>query len=173
VEIATFVATLIGALSTAALGFVAFSLSRHAHHYAVQRAIGDLQTAMARFRADFPEVMRMSAAWDAVANAQLYGRRHGSDNADVVRYYSYIELGLEFCNTTLAAADSGRLSTDVFDSHYRPLVRHFLAENYLFVSFALQGPYLSRYVRKELLAAETDGWDWMEKHHLLAAEEVS
>lgn len=88
------------------------------------------------------------------------------------RYYSYSELGLEFCNTTLAAADSGRLREDVFESHYRPLVRHFLAENYLFVSFALRGPYLSKYVREELSIAERDGWDWLEKHQLLAAEEV-
>ena len=166
--IATFVATLIGALSTAALGLIAFELSRHAQRYAVQRAIGDLQTSIARFRAEFPEVMSISPSWDAAANSRLYGRRDGTDTDDVVRYYSYVELGLEFCNTTLAAADAGRLTTDVFESHYRPLVRHFLVENYPFVCFALNGPYLSRYVRDELTAAETEGWDWPLKHRLLA-----
>jgi hypothetical protein len=142
VTLATLIATLVGVLSTAAIGLVAFLLSRHAQRYAVQRTIGDLQSALARFRADHPGVMRMTTSWDAKANGVLYGRDSGSHDDDIVRYYSYVELGLEFCSTTLAAREAGRLTDDVFNGHYRPLVRHFLAENYPFVAFILAGPYL-------------------------------
>jgi hypothetical protein len=86
-----------------------------------------------------------------------------------VRYYSYLDLGLEFCNTALAAHSQGWIAGDVFEDHYRPLVRHPLfAENQPFVSFALPGPYLSSYVRDKWSAAEGEGRDWAEKHRLLA-----
>jgi hypothetical protein len=94
-ELATFIATAVGVLSTAAIGLIAFLLSRHAQQYTVQRAIGDLKTAMARYGAEFPEVMRTAPRWNEQANARLYGRGREADDDIIVRYRSYVELGLE------------------------------------------------------------------------------
>ena len=161
------VASAVGAFATVILGVIAYKLSQQAQRYSAQRSIGDLQTAMANLRASYPEVLALSVKWGAEETGILYGRIASPDRDAVVRYYSYLDLGLEFCNTALSAASKAWIAPDVFAGHYRPLVRHFLAENYPFVEFALQGPYLSRYVRDELAAAETEGWDWHEKHQLL------
>ena len=167
VEVATLAAALLGAVSTAILGLVAFRLSHHAQRYTVQRAIGDLQSSMARFRADFPEIMHFGSRWSTHESAVLYGRAESADAGTIVRYYSYVDIGLEFCNTTLSAHTGGLLSAEVFDRHYRPLVRLFLAENYPFVATSLAGPYLSSYIRDELDAATRDGWNLALRHQQL------
>ena len=167
-QIAVLVAAFIGAVSTAVIGYTAFRLSRKAQLYAAQRAIGDLANATARFRAEHPEIMRCASRWTRADFAVLYGRADAPDADTIVRYYSYVDMGLEFCNTALAARERGVVPSDVFERHYRPLVRLFLAENYPYVSTALSGPYLSSYVRGEMEKATEGGWDWDVQHREIA-----
>lgn len=94
---------------------------------------------MANLRAEYPEVLAHSIQWGADETAILYGRSENPRRDSIVRYYSYIDLGLEFCNTALSAAAKGWIAPDVFANHYQPLVRHLLSENHPFVSFALPG----------------------------------
>ena len=100
----------------------------------------------------------------------LYGRRADPDADTVIRYYTYVDMGLEFCNTALSAFAEGHVSRRVYEGHYRPLVRLFLTENYPQVRSALPGPYLSTFVRDELRAARDEGWDWALQHQRLCGE---
>lgn len=161
----------IGAAATVILGWIAYQLSKQAQRYTAQRSIGDLQSAVANFRAEYPEVMAVSPEWGDTQAAILHGQSNGTDRDSIVRYYSYVELGLEFCNTALAARSRGSIPDDVFSRHYRPLIRHFLAENKPFIEYALRGPYLSDYVREEWTAAEASGWNWHERFHRLAGSD--
>ncbi len=133
----------------------------------MQRTLGDLQNAMASFRSAHPAVMRLSGSWTSALRTSLYGKDDDPLTTDIIHYYSYIDIGLEFCNTTLAAAQAKRLSKEVLEGHYRPLVRHFLAENYPFIASSLPGPYLSTYIREELKAAVQEGWNWDQRHQEL------
>lgn len=166
-EITSVVAAVVSAVATALLGLVAYRLSRQGQQYAAQRAIGDLQNAMATFRAEYPEIMRCAATWTPSRFPVAYGRVDDPTAAVTVRYTAYVDIGMEFCNTALAAVASRAISATVFEKHYRPLVRHFLAENYPFIASAMGSPFLPSYVRDELRAAESEGWDWAERHAAL------
>ena len=100
-EIVSLVGGLLGAISTIVLGIVAFGLSRRASRYSAQRAIGDLANTMAHMRSDHPEIMATGRHWKTSDMAILYGRRETANTSAIVRYYSYVDVGLEFCNTAL------------------------------------------------------------------------
>lgn len=116
--------------------------------------------------------MRCGAQWSPGSFTVAYGRADSADAATVVRYVAYVDIGMEFCNTTLAASRSRSISAEVFERHYRPLIRLFLAENYPFLLAALDGPYLPTYVRDELAAAVAEGWDWPERHARLGSDQA-
>ena len=117
--------------------------------------------------------MSYCSTWGEEGNAVLYGRAESAEAHAIVRYYSYMDIGLEFCNTCLAAHQSGLMTEAVFERHYRPLVRLFLTENYPFVQFASDGSYLSALVRAELVAATAElGWQWELQHLRLAPPPV-
>jgi hypothetical protein len=169
VDLVSLTAAVVTALSTAILGVLAFRFSRHAGQYGAQRAIGDLHTALARYRAEYPDVMRRCRTWDKNDLAAVYGIDPARDIEPLVRYAAYVDLGLEFCSTALAAAKTGLISPKVFEGHYRPLVRLFLVENYRFLETVLDGPYVSTFVRDEITAAARSGWDWQARYDLLGA----
>jgi hypothetical protein len=152
---------------TAVVAIVAFWFSRHTQRYAAQRAIGDLQSSLVHYRAQYPEITKYSRGWTTGDFIRLYA--DDGKNAAAVRYYGYIDLGLEFCNTALAASRRRHIGAEVFEAHYRPLLRYFLAENYPFVESTLNGPYLSSFIRDELRLAEKEGWDWALRHEDLTA----
>lgn len=161
-------AAFFGAASTAILGAVAFWFTRHTQRYQVQRTVGDLQSSMAHFRAQYPEIVRYHSGWTPEYFGVLQGRTVDPDADTIVRYYSYIDIGLEYCNTALSAWDQRLISKDAFTKHYRPLIRYFVAENYPFLQSTMDGPYLSPYIRDEIIAATREGWDWEMRHELLA-----
>ena len=166
-ESAAVLASIASGVLTAVVAIVAFWFSQHTQRYAAQRAIGDLQSSLVHYRAQYPEITKYSRGWTTDDFIRLYA--DDDANATAVRYYGYVDLGLEFCNTALAASRRRHLHAEVFETHYRPLVRYFLAENYRFVESALDGPYLSLYIRDELHLAEQEGWDWCRRHEDLTA----
>ena len=166
-ESAAVVASIATGLLTAVVATIAFWFSQHTQRYAAQRAIGDLQSSLVHYRAQYPEITKYSRDWTTEDFVRLYS--DDGENATAVRYYGYVDLGLEFCNTALAASGQHHVAAEVFETHYRPLVRYFLAENYPFVASALDGPYLSSYIRDELRLAQKEGWDWTRRHEDLTA----
>lgn len=167
-EIVSLIGGLLGAAATVVLGIVAFGLSRRASRYSAQRAIGDLANTMAHMRSDHPEIMAIGRHWKASDMAILYGRRASPEASAIVRYYSYVDVGLEFCNTALAARDEGHIPAHVFDRHYRRLIRLFFAENWPYISQTRASQYVSQYVKDELAVAENEGLTWATLHEELA-----
>lgn len=166
-ESAAVLASIATGVLTAVVAIVAFWFSRHTQRYAAQRAIGDLQSSLVHYRAQYPEITKYSRSWTTADFIRLYD--DDEENATAVRYYGYVDLGLEFCNTALAASRQHHINPKVFEAHYRPLLRYFLAENYPFVESTLNGPYLSSFIRTELQMAKNEGWDWALRHEDLTA----
>ena len=164
-ETAALVTSIATGVLTAIVAVMAFWFSQHTQRYTAQRTIGDLQSSLVHYRAQYPEITKFSRRWTADDFVRLYD----NDNDTEVRYYGYVDLGLEFCNSALAAYRQGHIDAKVFETHYRPLVRYFLSENYPFVKCTLDGPYLSAYIRDELRTATSEGWDWSARHEDLAA----
>jgi hypothetical protein len=160
-------ASVVSAISTAVIGFLAFRLSRNSNRTSAERAIGDLANSLAQLRVDRPEILSMARTWDKAHWKRLYAT--GPESEMVVRYYSYVEVGLEFCNTTLRAKAGRQISEQAFADHYQSLVRYFLAENWPIIGQMVDGPYLSAFVRREISDATAVGWDWAAHHHRLVA----
>ncbi len=62
-EAVSLVASLISALATAVLGFLAFRLTRSSNRNAAERAIGDLANSLARLRVEYPEAIALARRW--------------------------------------------------------------------------------------------------------------
>jgi hypothetical protein len=164
VELLTAIVAACAALVTAGLGVVAFRLSRAGSRYAARRAIGDLANSLATFRAEYPEVMSVARNWTPASWERLFAAPATDESKGLARYYSFVEIGLEFCNTTLGAYAEGHLPRDAFERHYRPLVRLFVTENWPMISDLLTKPYLSDYLRDEVDAGGAGGWAWATEH---------
>lgn len=164
-DVLSLVASLISAFATGVLGFLAFRLTRTANRNVAERAIGDLANTMARLRVEHPEAIALTRRWGAKDFAELY--EQGAKAQLRMRYYSYVDVGLEFCNTTLRARNAGQISSEAFDGHYGRLTRYFLTENWPIIEMMRHGPYLSRYVREEIDRAWKEGWDWAAEHERL------
>lgn len=166
-EAVSLAASLISALATAVLGLLAFLLTRNSNRHAAERAIGDLANSLARLRVEYPEALALARRWQAADWERLYG--DGENSRVLLRYYSYVEVGLEFCNTTLRARDAGQISDEAFRGHYGRLSRYFLTENWPIISQMLQAPYISTDIREEIRRAKGEGWDWAAQHEELIA----
>lgn len=166
-EAASLVASLISAMATAVLGFLAFRLTRSSNRNAAGRAIGDLANSLARLRVEYPEAIAVARRWQPEDWERLYADRENSRL--LLRYYSYVEVGLEFCNTTLRARDARQIRGEAFRGHYGRLTRYFLTENCPIVEQMLQAPYLSTYIRDEVARGRAEGWDWAAEHERLVA----
>ena len=163
-EAVSLVASLISALATAVLGFLAFRLTRSSNRNAAERAIGDLANSLAQLRVEYPEAIALARRWQPEDWERLYG--DGEDSRLLLRYYSYVE---EFCNTTLRARDARQISGEAFGGHYVRLTRYFLTENWPIMDQMLQAPYVSTYIREEIVRARGEGWDWPAEHERLIA----
>jgi len=62
-EAVSLVASLVSALATAVLGFLAFRLTRSSNRNAAERAIGDLANSLARLRVEYPEAIALARRW--------------------------------------------------------------------------------------------------------------
>ncbi len=173
VELLSAIVAACAALVTAGMGVFAFRLSRASSRYAARRAIGDLASSLAAFRAQYPEVMSVARGWSPESWDVLFAAPTTEETARLVRYYSFVEIGLEFCNTTLGAYAEGNLSREAFDRHYRPLVRLFVTEHWPMISNLLQNPYLSAYLRDEIAAGRASGWDWASQHQDMLGKAVA
>ncbi len=166
------VSVLIGVVSamlTAVVGLLAYQLSQVSSRNAAERAIGDLANSLANYRAEHPQMLSLARSWSHSDWARLYSDEPESER--VVLYYSYVDIGLELCNTVLKARSGRRISRRVYEDHYLPLVRYFLVENYLIIQGMLDAPYLSNLVRREL--DEGLGARWKLLHGRLVADESS
>lgn len=161
-EVISLIASLISAGATATLGMLAFRLTRNSNRNAAERAIGDLANSLARLRVDYPEAIALAQYWQPEDWERLYG--DGEDSHLILRYYSYVEVGLEFCNTTLRAHRARQISDEAFSGHYGRLTRYFLTENWPIIDQMRQAPYLSTHIHEEIARAKTEGWDWAAEH---------
>ncbi len=166
-EAVSLAASLISALATAVLGLLAFRLTRNSNRNAAERAIVDLANSLARLRVEYPEAIALARRWQPENWERLYG--DGQDSRLLLRYYSYVEVGLEFCNTTLRARDAGQISDEAFSGHYGRLSRYFLTENWPIINQMLQAPYISNDIQEEIRRAKGEGWDWAAEHEELIA----
>lgn len=166
-ELVSTIAEVVTALATLSLGLVGFRFTRSADRATAERAIGDLANTMAGLRIEHPRAMRLARQWEREVWTTLY---EGNDE-DAVRYYAYVDVGLEFCSTALRARDRKLISRESYDLRYGRLVRLFLVENWRIVSqMEATSPYLSEYVRREIAEARAAGWDWDARHAALAVE---
>lgn len=166
-EIVQVVVSAASALATLVLGVVAYRLSKAAAAGGARRAIGDLSNHVSRIRLEYPEVMGVGAEWREGFTQRALGPGDDDEQRRLARYWAYVDVGLEYCNTALVAAAEGAISRRLFDAHHRPLIRLFLAENWRFVDDALRGPFLSAHVRDEIAAAEQEGVNFRELHREL------
>jgi hypothetical protein len=164
VESASIVVAFLGIVTTGFLGVVAYRLSASGQAYVARRSIGDLHSEMARMRTEYPAVRTMCRRWSADDSLAMYDDDDPSLQALRVRYEAYIDIGLEFCNSTLGAGSRGLLHELDFERQYRPLVHLFLAENWPFVEHVLLGPYLSGFIRDEVRRMQGSGHDWRAAH---------
>lgn len=163
--VAALITSIASAVATAVLGLAALRYTRQNNLYSAQRQIGDLANTLAQLRSEHPEVMSVATDWTDSSAAVLYGRARSKESAEIVRYYSYVDVGLEFCNASLAARHARHISKQAYEWHYGRLVRLFIAENWPFIAASLGGPYLSQYVKDEVLNA---GHDWAAEHRRVA-----
>lgn len=159
----------LGVLSTAILGLVAYRLSSVSQRYQARRAIGDLHSRMAHLRCEYPAIRTVCVNWDDHLSKTMYLDRDLAMQSLAVRYETYVDIGLEFCNTTLGARTRRVLHKADFESQYRPLVHLFLAENWPFIRHALEGRYISRFIRDEVSAQQRAGFDWAAAHRRVTA----
>lgn len=152
---------------TAILGVLAFALTRSTSRNAAERAIGDLYLHIARLRVEHPEILSVARSWEEQDWARLYAS--DASAYKVVRYYSYVELCLEFCNTALRARKNRLITGKDFTAHYESLVRYAIVENWPIINQMRDASYLSPYVRQEISRTESTGWDWAAKHEKLTA----
>jgi hypothetical protein len=64
---------ILGVLSTAVLGFIAYQLSLVNQRYSARRTIGDLHSEMARLRCAYPEIRTVCRGWDDLHRKRMYG----------------------------------------------------------------------------------------------------
>jgi len=166
-EVVSLAPSLISALATAVLGVLAFRRTRNSNRNAAERAIGDLANSLARLRVEYPDAIRFARRWRSEDWERLYS--DGEDSHLLLRYYSYVEVGLEFCNATLRARAAGQIREEAFRGHYGRLTRYFLTENWPIIHQMLQAPYISTYIREEISRATGEGWDWEAEHKELVA----
>ena len=148
---------LLGVLSTAFLGFIAYRLSTTNQQYAARRAIGDLHSEMARMRSEYPAIKSVCACWDDDHRIRMYDGGDSAAQDLFVRYEAHMDIGLEFCNTALGAWARGVIHASDFTRQYRPLVHLFIGENWPFIRYCLDGPYISGFLRDEISAREAAG----------------
>jgi hypothetical protein len=166
IESAAGVAT---ALATMALTAMAYLFSRRSAQQAARRTIGDLANSVAMFRVDWPSVMRTARWWSPACWPAMYGTAPSTDADSLTRYYSYVDVGLEFCNSVLVAAHDKHITRKALDEHYGPLVRLFMTENWPIVEDMLRHTYISPIVRSEVERLTREGWGFRREFDALAA----
>ena len=155
------------ALSTAVIGVAAFVLSLRCGRQAAQRAIGDLAIAMVQAVREHPHVVRTAREWPQGGWDALYGTSPHPRADELAQYYAYVQIGLEFCNSTMTAHRAGHLSNDAYSRQYHRLVRLFIIENWPIVSDMSAGAFLSDYMRDEIAAGVAEGLNWEAAHRNL------
>ncbi len=160
------VIAIVGVISSTAVGFLAYNLSRQSQHATIHRAIGDVYSKMVDFRVEHPDVLKLSSKWNTSCFELLYRQQTKADRQWGI-YYTYVELCLDFCNMVLYGRKARALDRLSYEEHYEPLVRMILTEHYPFVLDAMSGAYLSKMIREYIVAAEKNGWGWLEKRKLL------
>lgn len=163
-ETITVVAAVVSALGTLVLGGIGLMFTRASAQQSARRAIGELASALARIRLERPEVLRCAATWEQADWDAVYLADRRPEADTLSRYYSYVEVGLEFCNATLAARADGALPSAQFDKHYGRLVTLFLVENWPIMAQLSAQPYLSGYVLDEIARLQATGFDFAATH---------
>jgi hypothetical protein len=162
-EALSFLAAIIGILSSGLLAYLAYSLNRQSQRATLHRSIGDLYGTLMKFRADYPEVMGLCDKWSSSSFVYIYRQKTKQDKL-WVQYYTYAELAISFCNSVLYGRKTRLLDNQAYNQHYRPLVLMLLTEHYPFVSNIMTGPYLSSLIKEFIREAEKAGWNWNEDH---------
>ena len=94
-----------------------------------EKEVGDIYDQMVKFRVEHPEVLELSRKWQAGNFAKVYGDG-GSLDPQWVTYYSYFELCIGYCNSSILAWYGFRLGRRSFKHHHKPLIKLVLTENY-------------------------------------------
>lgn len=163
------VAGIATALATVTLTALAYIFTRRTAQQAARRAIGDLANSLAMFRVEWPVVVRAARTWSSDCWPVVYGAVPREDADDLARYYAYVDVGLEFCNSVLAAAQEKHITKRALEEHYGPLVRLFVTENWPMVRDMLGHAYISPSIRSEVARIQRDGWDFDHEFAALAA----
>ena len=163
-DVVSLISAVITAIATTMLGILGLRLTRSTERNNAERAIGDLANTMAAIRLEHPDAMCPARSW----TSSLWPRLYSGEDSTLVRYYAYVDVGLEFCNTVLRAAKSRQISKDAYDRRYRRMMVLFLTENWPIISSIHKNPFVSGDILELIDDARRRGWDWEHRHSLLA-----
>ncbi|MDR3578133.1 MAG: hypothetical protein P4L50_30065 [Anaerolineaceae bacterium] len=163
----TLAVSLLSLLISSLISYLVFFNNRQSQRAAIHQEIEHSYDKMMDLRSDHPEIMHLCFKWDEKCFKLLYGGPN-LENKQWVLYYTYVELCLGFINSVLYGWDINLLDRQAYENHYKPLVRLLLTEHYQYFSSILDGPYISVYVKKFITEEQNSGWNWVERHKMLA-----
>jgi hypothetical protein len=99
------------------IAYLVFSSTRQSQRAELHREIGHLYDKAMDFRAEHPEVLRLSRHWDVNRFSAIYGQECDKDRQWVI-YNTYLECCLDFCNSVIFGHELGLLDKNAYDKHY-------------------------------------------------------
>lgn len=151
--------SVLGALVTAAIGIAT-------NRVRASKEVANLYDQMVRFRAEHPEVLRLSRSWSDGGFLMMYRQVTQEDQAAAL-YCCYGEFCIGYCNAVLS---SRRWLTS---KHHLPLVKLVLTENApLVIELIREGKYISHLIQDHWRQEEKRGWNWILEHEQLVTLSV-
>jgi hypothetical protein len=162
----------ISLVSSAIIGYLAYSLNRQAQRSQTQQSVGDLYSKLIDYRSAHPEVMPLRRQWEPRCFDALYHSTSDQDRQWIL-YYTYAEVCISFCNAVLSARQSHLLNRHAYEGQYKPLVKLLMTEHAPFVASLLSsGKYISVYMQAFYQELINEGWDWDKMHAELVGSAV-
>jgi len=157
-----------GLVSSAIIGFLAYSLNRQAQRWQTQQSMDGLYSKLMDYRSAHPQVMPLSRQWEPRCFETLYHPETEEDKRWVL-YYTYAEMCISFCNAVLSARRSRLVNRHAYEGQYKPLIKLLLTEHAPLIADLLHsGKYISAYMKEFYQELEREGWNWAKMHAELA-----
>jgi hypothetical protein len=160
------IVALLGVPSSGVIGYLVYALTSQSQRAEIQRQVGFLYDKLMDFRAEHPEVLVLARNWNEACFAAIY-RQTSEEDKRWALYLTYAELCCGFSNVVLYGDSLRLLGKRAYEKQYEPLVRLILTEHYPYIASAVQGPYLSTFIKDFVIDAERKGWDWQQRHKML------
>ncbi|MCK5055439.1 MAG: hypothetical protein KAT34_02210 [Candidatus Aminicenantes bacterium] len=158
----------IAALLSALFSLISFIQIRKNQKVSTFSEISALYDQLIGFRINHPEVLSLSRKWNSDMLGIIY-KQANKKNKEWVKYYTFVELCIGYCNAVLHARKRKLIDKDTYENQHKPLVKLLLTEHNPIISDIIQErKYISPYIESFRQSLRKEGWNWEKEYEELA-----